>query len=157
VSRGKGRGTRPLSSLFEGILPRDFARQRVLIEQYQQFFNHLDSGPAFQAVRVQHVGEDELSVALPSPAYATWLRQHQQALEQALAEQFGRRLRLRIMTDPALMTPLAEAERMPPPRPVSEETRRRIASSARSLEDEDLSRAMSRLAESLGKRGGKEP
>ncbi len=151
--RRKGRGARPLASLFEDILPRDFSRQRVLIEQYQQFFNQLDSEVFFQAVRVQHVGEEELSVALPSPAYANRLRQHQPALEQALAEQFGRRLRLRIRVDPSLMTPPDKPQHMPPPRLPSEQTRQRIASSARSLEDEELSRALHRLAETLGKKG----
>ncbi len=145
----RGSRPRPVSSLFGRLLPPDFARQRVLIEQYQQFFNSLDSDPAFALVQVLHVRERELAVALPSPAHAAWLRRNQPQLEQAIQEQFGQRLSLNIRVDPELMTPRKVAPGLPPARPVRRETAERIERSAAAIDDEALSRALKSLARTL--------
>lgn len=145
----RGRRPRPVSSLFGRLLPPDFARQRVLIEQYQQFFNGLDGDPAFARVQVLHVGERELAVALPSPAHAAWLRRHQPQLEQAIREQFGQTLTVNIRVDPELMTPSRATPGLPPARPVRRETAERIERSAAAIDDEALSRALMSLARTL--------
>ncbi len=144
-------GAQPVGSLFADLLPEDFTRQRVLIEQYQQFFNQLESDPVLSAVRVLHVGEPVLSLAVPSPAQGGWLRQHRRELEQALSEQFGKHHELNVRVDPAMMTPAKPAPRMTAAQPVSEQTVERIERSARSLGDDALGQAMRRLAESLKK------
>jgi hypothetical protein len=152
MSGRKRGGARPVGEWFPSLLPKDLPRQRVLIEQYQQFFNGLANDPVLGQVRVLHVGERELALALPGPMQAAWLRQHRKELEQALAEQFGCRLSLKILIDPALMTPARPEPRMPPAQPVSRETAERIAGSARLVGDEALGQALKRLAEVLKKR-----
>ena len=147
----RARGARPVGRLFADLLPEDFTRQRVLIEQYQQFFNQLESDPVLSAVRVLHVGEPVLSLAVPSPAHGTWLRQHRRELEQALSEQFGKPCELRVRVDPAMMTPTKPPPRVTPAQPVSVQTVERIERSARSLGDDALGQSMRRLAESLKK------
>ncbi len=151
MKRGR-KGARPVGSLFAGLLPADFARQRVLIEQYRQFFAGFESDPALQSVEVLHVGEQTLSLAVPSPAHSAYLRQHARELEQAIREQFGQSLKLRISVDPALMTPQRPEPRMPPARPVGDEALARIERSAELVEDEELGAALKNLAATLKKR-----
>ncbi len=148
-ARHKPNRPQPVKGYLAGILPQDFRHKQAEIGHYQQFFQSLSSDPVYQSVRVLNVSNDEISLALPSPALANYLRLHSVEIRQLLIDQFGHDLKLRIQARPVDTAYPRSASRLPPAEHFPAKVCDQVRASAAGLEDEDLKQALLSLADRM--------
>jgi len=113
----------------------------------QAFFDTLENDPVFQQVRVLRVESDQVTLGLPSPALANYLRLYSRELARQIGDQFGHHYDLRIVVAPeAFYQSTEQGSRLAPAGRFSEEVCTRIKSSAEAIEDDELKRSLLALA-----------
>ncbi len=149
-ARKKGKSS-PLqvSRLFGKILPDGFQAKTALINQYQHFFNSLDSDAVFQMVKVVSVEADMLTVSLPSAGLVNYLRMHAQQISKEIEHQFGQVMALKIVTSPMGAQNEMPRSRLKPAAHFSAEVSDKIKISAKNIEDDELKQSLLRLAEAI--------
>jgi hypothetical protein len=149
-TRKKGKSS-PLqvSRLFGKILPDGFQAKTALINQYQHFFNSLDSDAVFQMVRVVSVEANILTVSLPSAGLVNYLRLHTQQISREIEHQFGQLMALKIISSPTGAQNEMPRPRLKPAPHFSAEVSDKIKISAKGIEDDELKQSLLRLAEAI--------
>lgn len=138
-----------ISRLCAKILPEGYQSKTALINQYQHFFNSLDSDAVFQMVKVVSVEANMLTVSLPSAGLVNYLRLHNQQICKEIEHQFGQVMGLKIISSPSGAYNVAARTRLKPAAHFSAEVSDKIKISARGIEDDELKQSLLRLAEAI--------
>ncbi len=153
-ARKKGKSS-PLqvSKLFGKILPDDFQSRTALINQYQQFFNSMNSDAVFQMVKVVGVESNTLTLSLPSAGLVNYLRLHTQQISREIEHQFGQVMTLKVISSPTGAQNELPRPRLKPAAHFSAEVSDKIKVSAKNIDDEELQQSLLRLAEAIRHKG----
>ena len=143
---------KPAAALFKRWLPKDFKEKSALINQLQQLFLAQSSDAVFQMVTVCNVTESYLSLSVPNPPLAAYLRLHSDQVRQLIEENFGLSLELKISARPDSTVREDGAGYTVAASEVSEVACEQIRKSADSLDDEDLRHALQSLSKTLSKK-----
>jgi hypothetical protein len=148
---GKKGNSSPLqvAKLFGKILPDGFQSRTALINQYQQFFNSMDSDAVFQMVKVVSVDANTLTVSLPSAGLVNYLRLHSEQIRREIEHQFGQMMALKIISSPTGAQDQMPRSRLKPAAHFSAEVSDKIKLSAKNIDDEELQQSLLRLAEAI--------
>jgi hypothetical protein len=138
-----------VSKLLGKILPDGFQSKTALINQYQQFFNSLDSDAIFQMVKVVSVEADMLTLSLPSAGLVNYLRLHTQQISRDIEHQFGQVMALKIISSPMGAQTEIPHKGLKPAAHFSAEVSDKIKKSAKNIDDDELRQSLLRLADAI--------
>ncbi len=141
-----------VAQLFGKILPQNYRSRAALINQYQHFFNALESDAVFQMVKVINVEENVLTLSLPSAALMNYLRLHSQQISSQIEEQFGQLMQLKLTTSPAGAQNEQAHVRLKPAAHFSEQVSEQIKRSAKDVDDEELMQSLVNLADAISRK-----
>lgn len=138
-----------VSRLFKGLLPENFPQKRAQIQQYQHFFESIESDAVFQMVRVNNVTHEFVSITLPNAALSSYLRLHSQQIKQLIQQYFGVDLDLKISTRPDTSQPEQEKHHKDWLPDISQSSCAQINTAAEHVEGEALKQALQSLSATL--------
>jgi len=145
----KGHKPRKVSNWMKACLPAEFRERSSTIQQYQQFFLQQTTDAVFPMVEVLNVNDQQLVLAVPSPALVNYLRLHVPQISAQLEELFHCRLDIKIVAQPESMEESDSSPKRPAIRHYPDSVCKQIQKSAVSLDDEHLREAVLSLAKTL--------
>ena len=141
-----------VASLFKGLLPEGYLQKNAVVQQYQYFFESLESDAVFQMVKVTNVTDQYLNVTLPNATLSSYLRLHGEQIRQLISENFGVDLILKISTRPEVSKRPEAIKNQDWLPDISKSSCDQITNAAEYVEDDELKKALKSLSRTLSKK-----
>ena len=154
MARKRNNQPKSVASIFNKLLPPDYAKKRAELDQLQQFFTAQESDAVFAMVSVVNITEQYLHVSLPNATLSAYLRLHSAQISQTLRENFNIDVELKISTRPEAPEQQA-VPKLKARADFTDESRLKMQRSAQYIEDDELKAALNSLSETLLKQKNK--
>ncbi len=138
-----------VSNWVKACLPDSFQEKSASIQQYQAFFEQQTSDAVYALVKVLNVNDNELTLAVPSPALVNYLRLHEAQIRRQIETLFHHSMSIKVVAQPELMETDTNSLEPVQSKHYSATVCAQIQKSAASLEDNDLRDALLSLAKTL--------